>query len=309
MRFLFVDRICELDKEKQVRAIKNIGWETNFLEEVFPGLPVFSPVVITEAAAQALSWLIVEARGFTVKPLITVLDSYVCHKHVQPGDQIEMEGVVESFQHESALASARVLINKTPVIEINHGVCYLYPLAELEDPKNARMQFQNLCEKVAAIAPASSTRTPLLTHGEPLTQKQPVIDRILEYEEGRHIVGIKNITMTADYFNDHFPLKPLLPGVIIMDALIRCARILIDRTLTARDLDSKKAILSRSQKVKFRKFVQPGDQLLLHVKLQDFQSRRSTVTAKALVQDKVVASLSAEFSHLDRDEYINAFLS
>jgi 3-hydroxyacyl-[acyl-carrier-protein] dehydratase len=304
-----VDRICELDKEKQVRAIKNIGWETNFLEEVFPGIPVFSPVIITEAAAQALSWLIVEARGFTVKPLITVLDSYVCHKHVQPGDQIEMEGVVESFQHESALASARVLINKTPVIEINHGVCYLYPLAELEDPKNARTQFQNLCEKVAVVAPASSIRAPLLTHGEPLTQKQPVIDRILEYEEGGHIVGIKNITMTADYFNDHFPLKPLLPGVIIMDALIRCARILIDRTLTARGFDSKKAILSRSQKVKFRKFVQPGDQLLIHVKLQDFQSQRSTVTAKALVQDKVVASLSAEFFHLDRDEYINAFLS
>ena len=309
MRFLFVDRICELDKEKQVRAIKNIGWETNFLEEVFPGLPIFSPVIITEAAAQALSWLIVEARGFTVKPLITVLDSYVCHKHVQPGDQIEMEGVVESFQHESALASARVLVNRTPVIEINHGVCYLYPLAELEDPKNARTQFQNLCEKDAAVAPASSIRAPLLTQGEPLTQKQPVIDRILEYEEGRHIVGIKNITMTADYFNDHFPLKPLLPGVIIMDALIRCARILIDRTLTARGLDGKKAILFRSQKVKFRKFVQPGDQLLLQVKLQDFQSQHSMVTAKALVQDKMVATLSAEFSHLDRDEYINAFLS
>lgn len=309
MRFLFVDRICELDKEKRVRAIKNIGWEEDFLEEIFPGLPIFSPVIATEAAAQALSWLIVEASGFTVKPLITVLDAYVCHRHVQPGDQIEMEGVVESFQHESALASARVLINKTPAIEINHGVCYLYPLAELEDPKNARTQFQNLCEKGAAVSPAASIRAPLLTHGESLTQKRPVIDRILEYEEDKQIVGIKNITMTADYFNDHFPLKPLLPGVVIMDALIRCARILIDRTLTARGLDSKKAILSRSQKVKFRKFVQPGDQLLLHVKMQDFQPQRSTVTAKALVQDKMVATLSAEFSHMDRNEYIKAFLS
>jgi 3-hydroxyacyl-[acyl-carrier-protein] dehydratase len=309
MRFLFVDRICELDKEKQVRAIKNIGWEEDFLEEVFPGLPIFSPVIATEAAAQALSWLIVEARGFTVKPLITVLDSYVCHRHVQPGDQIEMEGVVESFHHESALASARVLINKTPAIEINHGVCYLYPLAELQDPKNARTQFQNLCEKVTSVAPVSFTRAPLLTQGAPLTQKQPVIDRILEHEEDKHIVGIKNITMTADYFNDHFPLKPLLPGVIIMDALIHCARILIDRTLTTRGLDRKKAILACSQKVKFRKFVQPGDQLQLHVRMQDFQPQRSSITAKALVQDKMVATLSAEFSHMDRDEYIKAFLS
>jgi 3-hydroxyacyl-[acyl-carrier-protein] dehydratase len=115
--------------------------------------------------------------------------------------------------------------------------------------------------------------------------------------------------MTADYFNDHFPLKPLLPGVIIMDALIHCARILIDRTLTTRGLDRKKAILARSQKVKFRKFVQPGDQLMLNVKMQDFQPQGSTVTAKALVQDKMVATLSAEFSHMDRDEYIKAFLS
>jgi 3-hydroxyacyl-[acyl-carrier-protein] dehydratase len=308
MRFLFVDRICELDKEQRVRAIKNIGWEEDFLEEVFPGIPIFSPAIVTEAAAQALSWLIVEARGFTVKPLITVLDSYVCHKHVQPGDQIEMEGVIESIQHESALASARILINKTPAIEINHGVCYLYPLAELEDLHNMQTQFQNLCAQGTAVTPASSLRVPLLTHGVALPQGQPAIDRILECEEGVRIECIKNITMTADYFNDHFPRKPILPGVIIMDALIRCARILIDRTLAARGFDSKKAILLRSQKVKFRKFVQPGDQLRLQVKLLDFQPQHSTVAAKALVQDKMVATLAAEFSHMTHDEYIKAFL-
>ena len=94
-----------------------------------------------------------------------------------------------------------------------------------------------------------------------------------------------------------------------MDALIRCARILIDRTLAARGLGNNKAILSRSQKVKFRKFVQPGDQLQLQVTMQDFRPQNSTVTATAQVQDKMVATLSAEFLHMNRDEYINAFLS
>lgn len=309
MRFLFVDRICALEKGKRVRAIKNISGDEEFLVEIFPGLPVLSPVIAAEAAAQALSWLIVEARDFAVKPLITVLDEYVCHKHVQPGDQIAMEGQVESFQRESALAHARILINETPAIEINHGVCYLFPLSTLQDPADAQRQFQHLCDNPFLKAPAAAQRSPLVREGAAPQSRNSGIDRIISYEEHQCIVGIKNITTTADYFNDHFPRKPILPGVVIMDTLIGCARILINRALTAHGWEQKQAILVRAHKVKFRRFVQPGDQLVVQVQMKGFMEQQSTVHAQALVHDKVAATLAAEFYHVDRDAYLKTFLS
>ncbi len=309
MRFLFVDRICALEKGKRVRAIKNISGEEGFLEEVFPGLPVLSPVIAAEAAAQALSWLIVEARDFTVKPLITVLEDYVCHKHVQPGDQIAMEGEVESLQRESALARARILINDTPAIEINHGVCYLFPLAELQDPAEARQQFQSLCEKAGQMEHRTTPRSPLVRDDAAPRRQYSGIDRIVSYEAQQRIVGLKNITTTADYFRDHFPRKPLLPGVVIMDALLDCARILINHALRTHGCDTKQAVLSRAQKVKFRRFVQPGDQLVLQAAMDQFSEQQSIVRAQALVHNKPAATLAAVFCHIDRDAYLTTFLS
>jgi len=309
MRFLFVDRICELDRGRRVRAVKNISWYGDFLEEIFPGLPVFSPVIAAEAAAQALSWLIVEAKDFSVKPLITVLDSYTCSRHVQPGDQIEMEGLVESFQPESALAHARILLNKRPAAEINHGVCYLYPLDELQDPESARRQFQNLTENKAPRPATALIKSGLPHSAGTVPAARPWVDRIIEYEAGKKIVGIRNVTGTEDYFNDHFPRRPILPGVIIMAGLTSAAQLLLEPVLAATGLDHKKAVLKQAKKIKFRKLVQPGDQLLLEAVLLSFNPQESSLRARALIGDTVAATLSADFLHLSREEYITAYLT
>jgi len=309
MRFLFVDRICELEKGRRVRAVKNISWQGDFLEEIFPGLPVFSPVIAAEAAAQALSWLIVEAKDFSVKPLITVLDSYTCSRHMQPGDQIEMEGEVESFQPESALAHASILLNKKPAVHITHGVCYLYPLHELQDPESARRQFQNLTENQVPLPAAAQVKTGLPYSAGTAPAVKPWVDRVIEYEAGKKLVGIRNVTGTEDYFNDHFPRRPLLPGVIIMASLTSAAQLLLGPVLAASGLDHKKAVLRQARKIKFRKFVQPGDQLLLEVTLENFSPQASSIRARALIADKAVATLSADFLHLSREEYITAYLA
>jgi 3-hydroxymyristoyl/3-hydroxydecanoyl-(acyl carrier protein) dehydratase len=60
--------------------------------------------------------------------------------------------------------------------------------------------------------------------------------------------------------------------------------------------------------VKFRKFVQPGDQLFLDVRLESFEATASRVSAKGLINGKMVTTLSAEFTHLTREEYIKAYL-
>ena len=84
-----VDKICTLQQGKSAQGIKNITWDCDFFDEIFSDIPIFSPLIAAESAAQLVSWIIVEAKGFTVKPVITVVDSYSCHGHIMAGDQLQ----------------------------------------------------------------------------------------------------------------------------------------------------------------------------------------------------------------------------
>jgi 3-hydroxymyristoyl/3-hydroxydecanoyl-(acyl carrier protein) dehydratase len=308
MRFHFVDRILPLESSKLVRGIKNVSFDGDFLEEIFPEIPVYSPVIASEAVAQLVSWLIIKVSDFTVRPVITMLDAYTCHRHIQPGDHLELEGEIENLHPESALVNGRIMLRGLPVIDLKHAVCYLYPLHKLEDVENVRRHFTQLYHEVDMKPSTSAAPT-----SRDLREKIPVsksiwVDKILEFEEGKRIAGIKNVTSTEDYFNDHFPLKPIFPSVLIMESLVSLARILIGRILSSDDLSQSKPLLIAGQKIEFHKFVQPGDQLQLDARLIEYNVDKSRVQAKASVANKIVSGLSMEFVHLSRDEYIKSYL-
>lgn len=306
MRFLMIDRICELEPGVNARGIKNISWNDDFLEEFFPGMPIFSPVILAEAAAQLVSWAIVAARDFTVKPVITLVDSYRCCGHVQPGDQLEVRGRIESMSEEGALAHGSVLLAGRPVLEMQHAVCYLYPLHELDPPERARRQFQNLYVPGAALPAHEASAPQFLREHVPL---RPLrwIDRILEDDNDRRIIAIKNVTATDDWFNDHFPNKPVLPGVVIIQCMISLARRLAERLIARRPGPAVRAVLRQSDKIKFRSFVQPGDQLLLQAEVKSFAEDASTFTATASVGGKNTAGLRLVFDHVTRETYQQAY--
>jgi 3-hydroxymyristoyl/3-hydroxydecanoyl-(acyl carrier protein) dehydratase len=308
MRFLLIDRICELLPGKSARGIKNISWDDDFLEELFPGIPVFSPIIIAEATAQLVSWIIIEAKEFTVKPVITIVDNYVCNGHVQPGDQVEVTGAIESFSEESALAHGKILLNGYPIIEFNHAVCYLYPLGELDPPEQTRIQYKNLYRPGSTLPQGpASRRTELMREAIPVYPRQ-WIDKIIDTGGAESITGIKNVTATEDFFNDHFPRKPILPGVIIIDCMVSLARILIERKLAAQGLHLHKPVVKYCKKMKFRTFVQPGDQLVIEARLSDWAPAHSTVRANAVVNGKNAASIIMEFEHLTEEDYKNNYI-
>ena len=154
-------------------GIKNISWDNDFLEETFPGITIFSPVIAVEAAAQLVSWIVVEAKEFTVKPVIIMADAYHCSCHILPGDQLELHGEIESFSEESALAHGSISINGKNVIEIQHAVCYFYPLDELNPPEQARQQFKNLyVEGSLPPQPSTSQQTFHMREHIPVKKRQ-----------------------------------------------------------------------------------------------------------------------------------------
>ena len=120
-----------------------------------------------------------------------------------------------------------------------------------------------------------------------------LIDRIVDHEKDKFLTALKNVTMNEPFFLGHFPAKPIMPGVLIVEAMAQASAILGNLSMPDRTGDGSLYYLVGIDKARFRQIVIPGDQLLLKV---DFLTVRRNIwkfSAIATVGDKTVAS--AEF--------------
>ena len=98
-----------------------------------------------------------------------------------------------------------------------------------------------------------------------------LVDRILEVEEGKRIVGIKNVTFNEEFFQGHFPGNPVMPGVLILEAMAQVAAIGLLGVIP--DHEKKLLYLSGVDRCKFRRPVLPGDQLRIEADILQLRSR------------------------------------
>src|SRR5512136_659453 len=96
----------------------------------------------------------------------------------------------------------------------------------------------------------------MLPHAYPFL----LVDRIVEIELGKRIVGIKNVTYNEPFFQGHFPSRPIMPGVLIVEAMAQTAGVLVFKSMPEEDY-KKSVFFLGMDNVKFRKPVIPGDQL------------------------------------------------
>lgn len=120
-----------------------------------------------------------------------------------------------------------------------------------------------------------------------------LVDRVLEFQEEKHIVGIKNVTVNEQFFMGHFPGRPVLPGVLIIEAMAQTAGILM---LSRPENRGKLAYFMSMDKVKFRKTVVPGDQLTLKIDVVRIKSKTIQIRGTAYVEDKLIAEADLMFS-------------
>ncbi len=124
-----------------------------------------------------------------------------------------------------------------------------------------------------------------------------LVDRIVEFEEMR-IVGLKNVTINEPFFQGHFPEKPVMPGVLIVEAMAQVAGVLIGKKVE--DAHKKLMLLAAIENARFRKPVEPGDQLRIEAVITNFRRTAAKVSGKALVEGKVVAEADLMCAVIDR---------
>ena len=115
-----------------------------------------------------------------------------------------------------------------------------------------------------------------------------LVDRILDIVPGERITALKNVTINEPFFPGHFPGIPIMPGVLIVEAMAQAGGVLISESAK---LDSMGALIyfMGIDKVRFRKPVEPGDQLILELEILKMRSKVAKMAGRAKVGDSLVA--------------------
>jgi len=125
-----------------------------------------------------------------------------------------------------------------------------------------------------------------------------LVDRIVEIEGSRRVVGLKNVTINEPFFQGHYPGDPIMPGVLIIEALAQVGGVLLSQELEHK---GRVAVLLSLDKVKFRRAVRPGDQLVLEAETVRVRSTIGHVRGRALVGEEIAAEAEIKFILTDAE--------
>ncbi len=125
-----------------------------------------------------------------------------------------------------------------------------------------------------------------------------MVDRVVELEPGKRAVGLKNVSANEEFFAGHYPGQPIMPGVLIIEAMAQLGGILLSQEL---EHTGKVAVLLSLDRVKFRRPVMPGDQLVLEATARRVKSRTGHVAGRAHVGNEIVAEADIKFMMVDAD--------
>ncbi len=126
-----------------------------------------------------------------------------------------------------------------------------------------------------------------------------LVDRVIEMDLNKgYILAQKNVSMNESFFQGHFPGSPIMPGVLILEALAQAGAILVH----SKSKENKLAVLLNVNHAKFRQPVKPGDVLLLRCQGLHFSSKGGKVKAEALVDSKVAAEGEIGFVFVDKSQ-------
>ena len=123
-----------------------------------------------------------------------------------------------------------------------------------------------------------------------------LIDKIKEWHVGNSAKAIKNVALSEDFFDDHFPRRPVMPGVLIIEGMAQLSGLLLEASLKEKYGQDAKAVLTVLERTKFREMVRPGDTLNYHTEVISVNKTGGKVSVQAFCGERTVATTGMVFA-------------
>lgn len=127
------------------------------------------------------------------------------------------------------------------------------------------------------------------------------LDGILEMEPSKRILGVKNVTINEAYFQGHFPGGPVMPGVLIIEAMAQAGGVLLFQEVDEKAREGKLLYFVAIDDARFRRPVVPGDRLLLEINVVSWRGNFCKLTGRATVDDELAAEATLMCKMVDRE--------
>ena len=128
-----------------------------------------------------------------------------------------------------------------------------------------------------------------------------MIDRITAWEVGHFAEALKNVALSEDFFDDHFPRRPIMPGVLMIEGMAQLAGLLLEESLRDKHGDNAKALMTVLERTKFREPVRPGDTLVYRTEVMSLNKNGGKASAQASCNGRIVVTTGMVFAfkHVD----------
>lgn len=123
-----------------------------------------------------------------------------------------------------------------------------------------------------------------------------MIDKICVWDIGVRAEAIKNIALSEDYFDDHFPRRPIMPGVLIIEGMAQLSGILLEATVKEKHNENVKCLLTILERTKFREIARPGDTLNYRAQIVSINKNGGKVTATASCDGRTIVTTGMVFA-------------
>lgn len=270
--FSFVDRITEFTPAKRAQGLFHVPAAIN----------AFPSCLVAEAVGQLAAWVSLEHIDYRGRPVAALAGETRFLGGVAPGDTLQLAVEIEDVDDDAVSYRGWADVNGQRVIELNDCLGPMLPAAEFDAPEALRERFALLR---GAGAPADRFKgvTPL------------VAERV-DHVPGESIRAKLKIPVSAPFFADHFPRRPVFPATLLLDAQIGLA------TALAREVSESRGgsmpVPSRMTHVKMRAFILPGQEVEVLVELAGAQDGRTRIALSAMAEGpgKPIATARVEFS-------------
>ncbi|HVR99027.1 MAG TPA: hypothetical protein VMW27_20575 [Thermoanaerobaculia bacterium] len=260
--FSFVDRITALESGRRARGRFAIP----------AGLPAFSTGLVAEAVGQLAAWAAMAQAGFRQRPVAALAGEMRIVGDTAPGEIVELGVEIERCDPDAVAYGGWARVADTPVLELRRCVGPMLPLEEFDAPEAVRGDFETLRGPGARPDRFPGIAAPDLS--------------LIDHIPGQRLRASMRVPVSAPFFGDHFPRRPVFPATLLLDVLIRLSVQLAGEALPA----GRRLRPTRVADVKMRSFILPGHAVEIETAIRSATDGAAELTLAAMVDGKRVAT-------------------